>query len=52
MMTNLKLKQLIIASNMYFFGSDEIDESSKFWYRLFARASLFSLVILILVSLF
>ncbi|MBT2732091.1 hypothetical protein [Carnobacterium sp. ISL-102] len=45
------IKKLIIASNMYFWGTEEVDEVSKFWYGLFALGSLFSLVILILVWL-
>lgn len=46
------IKKLIIVSNVYFWGTEEIDEVSKFWYVLFLSAVFISFLFLITVYLF
>lgn len=51
-MINEVTERLIIASTHYFWGTDEIDEVSLFWYRLFFKGISFSAVFLILAWIF
>ncbi|SDQ19431.1 hypothetical protein LHA31_10185 [Carnobacterium viridans] len=51
-MFNEVTERLISASTLYFWGTDEIDEESKFWYKLFFKAIFFSAIILILGWIF
>lgn len=51
-MSKIVINKLIIASNVYFWGTEEIDEVSKFWYGLFTGVSVFSLIILSLAWIF
>ena len=51
-MINEVTERLIIASTLYFWGTDEIDEESKFWYRLFFKSICFSAIILLLAWIF
>lgn len=46
------IKKLIIASNVYFWGTEEIDEVSEFWYKLFFKVISFSAIILMLACIF
>lgn len=46
------IKKLIIASNVYFWGTEEVDAVSMGWYTAFLLGAAISFVFLILFYLF
>lgn len=51
-MFNKVTEGLINASTQYFWGTDEIDEVSKFWYKLFFKGISFCAMYLLLAWIF
>lgn len=51
-MINEVAERLISAGTQYFWGTDEIDEVSKFWYKLFFKVISFCAMYLLLAWIF